>query len=96
MSIVNESIGASAVKVTAVATGAAMSGMQTVTAAVGDNGQHIIWLVTLAYGLLQIYKALPWATMQTIAIWRLVRHGDWSEFKRIARREQKTSDDGSL
>ena len=96
MSIVNESVGASAVKVTAVVAGSAMSGMETVRQTVGGNAQEIIWLVTLAYGLLQLYKALPWATMQTIAIWRGLRHGNWSEFRRIANREQKSTDDGSL
>jgi hypothetical protein len=92
----NESVGASAVKVTAVAAGAAMSGMQSVAASIGDNGQHAIWFVTLAYGILQIYKNVPTYAMVTVSIWQGLRYGKWEQFKSISRREQKASDEGSV
>lgn len=90
----SESIGASAVKVAAVATGAAMSGMQTVTQSVGITGQDLIWTVTFAYGALQVYKCVPWALYQTIALWKGVVRKDWSDLRAIAGREER-ADNGS-
>jgi hypothetical protein len=75
-----ESFGASAVKVAAVTTGAAMSGMTSISQAVGVTGQELIWFVTFLYGALQIVKAIPWFTDQSYAFWRGVRHGDWARW----------------
>lgn len=88
----SESIGASAVKVAAVATGAAMSGMQTVTQSVGVTGQDAIWFVTFLYGTLQVYKCLPWAIYQTAALWKAVVKRDSRALKAIARIEEQASD----
>jgi hypothetical protein len=92
----NESAGASVVKVASVAAGAAMSGMNAVSQTIGSTGQELIWFVTFAYGVLQLYKALPWATMQTAALFKGLRHGDWSDWRAIAKREQKSNDGGSI
>lgn len=96
MSVLTESAGASAVKVTAIATGAAMSGMETVRETFGVTGQELLWFVTFAYGVLQLYKALPWATLQTIALYKGIFKHDWREFRAIGRREQKATDEGSI
>lgn len=89
----SESVGASMVKVTMVTAGAAMSNMQSVSATIGVTGQDLIWLVTFLYGALQVIKAIPWFTDQTIAFWQGVRHGDWSRWWSIARRGEQTVDD---
>jgi hypothetical protein len=94
MSVATESFGASAVKVAAVAAGAAMSGMSSVASAIGGNAQLAIWCVTIIYGVLQIIKCVPWFLDQSYAFWRVIRYWDWSRMWAIARRSEK-SDDGS-
>lgn len=92
MGAATESAGASAVKVAMVAGGAAMSDMKSISDSLGGTAQEIIWFVTIAYGLLQIIKCIPWFTDQTIAFWRGVRHKDWSRWFQIARRGEKSTD----
>lgn len=88
----NETPAASAVKVVTVATGAAMSGMDSVAQSIGITGQDIIWCLTVSYGVLQVYKSVPWCVMQTIAIYRGLRYRDWTAFKAIAKREDAEDD----
>lgn len=50
------------------------------------------WLsigMTVAYGALQLIKAMPWFTDQSIALWRGIRHGDWSRWWKIAGRDEE-------
>jgi threonine/homoserine/homoserine lactone efflux protein len=91
--MMNESAGASAVKVAGLATGAAMSGMDSVTQAVGTHGQEIVWFLTVAYGVLQIVKSMPWLSMQSIAFYRGVRYRDWAAWRAIANREDREKDE---
>lgn len=95
MSTTTESAAASAVKVAAVGAGAAMSGMQSVTDSFGSTPQVFIWFITIAYGILQIVKCMPWFTDQTLAFWRGIRHGDWSRWQQLARRGEQSNDGGS-
>lgn len=88
----NDTPAASAAKVVTLGTGAAMSGMDSVAQVLGSHGQDIIWCLTASYGVLQIYKSVPWCVMQTIAIYRGLRFRDWSAFKAIARREDTDKD----
>jgi hypothetical protein len=94
MSAAGESFAASAVKVGAVAAGSALSGMNSVSATIGDNGQHIIWIITATYGVLQIIKCVPWFLDQSYAFWRVVRYWDWSRMWTIARRGEKSNEGG--
>lgn len=89
MSIRDDSpLGASAAKVTAVATGAVMSGVESI----GVDWQHLIWIVTFIYGALQIVRSIPWLVDQCAAYWCGIRHGDWSRLWAIARRGEGCSD----
>lgn len=69
-----------------------MSGMQTVTASVGVTGQELIWLVTFLYGVLQVYKCIPWAIYQTLALWKSIVRHDSSDLRKIARVEEQSTD----
>lgn len=91
----NDSLGASAAKVATVTTGAALSGMDSVTQAIGTHGQDIIWWLTASYAVLQLYKSVPWCVMQTIAIYKGIRYRNWSAFKAIAKREDRSDEDGN-
>lgn len=90
----NETWTASAVKAGAMTAGAAMSGMPSVEHVATGWGQLIIWTLTVAYGVLQIVKAMPWFTDQARAFWQGVRHGDWSRWWAIARRGEKSDEGG--
>lgn len=94
MSVADETAAASAAKVVAVATGAAMSGMQSVSQSLGVTGQGLIWFITFAYGVLQLIKCIPWLTDQTLAFWHGIRYRDWSRWWQIARRGEKSNDGG--
>jgi hypothetical protein len=87
---------ASAVKAVGMVAGSAASGSQAVEQVFGVSGQNIIWWITVSYGVLQLFKCLPWFVDQTRALWRGLRHGDWSAWWRIARRGESTSDDAEL
>lgn len=52
----------------------------------------IAWGVTIVYGLLQIIRCLPWFTDQAVAAWRIVRHGDWTRWWKIAGRSEEGED----
>jgi len=86
MSVATESAGASAVKVTAIATGATLHSMESVTQSFGVNGQNLLWVLTVAYAVLQLVKAIPWITDMGYSFWRGVRHKDWSDWRSISRR----------
>lgn len=85
----NETILASAVKVTAVNTGAAIS-MVTNTGAVSA----VAGILAATYSLVQIFKALPWITDYIVAIGSGLR-GDWSHWRSIAKRTEKSDGDKS-
>jgi len=79
----NETFAASAVKVTAVNTGAAIS-------MIHDSGSisTVAGVLAATYSVIQIVKALPWMTDYAIAVWSGIR-GDWSHWRSIARKEEK-------
>lgn len=52
----------------------------------------IAWSITIAYGLLQILKCLPWFTDQCVAVWQILRHWNWSRWWKIAGRTEEGSD----
>jgi cytochrome c-type biogenesis protein CcmH/NrfF len=95
MSTATESAAASAVKVAAVTGGALMTGMQSVSNSLGSTSQEIIWFITIAYGVLQIIKCMPWFTDQTIALWLGLRYGNWARWQRLAQRGEQSNDGGS-
>lgn len=82
----NETILASAVKVTAVNTGAVIS-MVTNTGAVSA----VAGVLAATYSAIQIVKALPWITDYIAAISSGLR-GDWSHWRSIAKRTERTTD----
>lgn len=82
----NETLAASAAKVTAVNTGAAIS-MITSTGAVST----VAGVLAATYSLIQIVKALPWLTDYIIALGSGLR-GDWSHWRSIAKRTEKAGD----
>lgn len=85
----NETILASAVKVTAVNTGAAIS-MITNTGAISA----IAGTLAATYSAIQIVKALPWITDYVVAIRSGIR-GDWSHWRSIARKEERGDGDNA-
>lgn len=82
----NETILASAVKVTAVNSGAALS-MMTNTGVISA----VAGVLAATYSLVQIVKALPWITDYVVAV-RSGLRGDWSHWRSIARRTEKPND----
>src|ERR1700743_3442550 len=87
-----ESASTSAVKV---AVSAASTAMATIGAS--DTGgpspyQITLWVLTGIYAGLQIFKCLPWASDYVRALWRIVRHGDWSHWWSLAKRGEHTQD----
>jgi hypothetical protein len=85
----NETLIASAVKVTAVNTGAALS-MISNTGAIST----IAGILAATYSAVQIVKALPWMTDYVVAIRSGIR-GDWSHWRSIARKEEKGDGDNA-
>lgn len=71
-------------------------GLGTVTS-FGAGGPSVIppwlqWLafgLTVAYGALQIIKAMPWFTDYCVAAWMIVRRWDWSRWWKIAGRDEE-------
>jgi hypothetical protein len=81
----NETLLASAVKVTAVNTGAAVS-MISNTGAISA----VAGVLAATYSAVQIVKALPWLTDYVVAV-RSGMRGDWSHWRSIAKREEKSN-----
>lgn len=52
----------------------------------------IAWVITIAYGVLQLIRSLPWFSDLMVAAWRIVRHGDWSRWWKIAGRTEEGDD----
>ena len=84
----NETFVASAVKVTAVNTGAAVS-MITNTGAVSA----VAGILAATYSAIQIVKALPWLTDYFVALRSGLVHKDWAHWRSIAKRTEKTDGD---
>ena len=87
--MVNETLGASAAKTAAINAGAALS-MATGTGLVGN----IAGVLAVTYSVIQIVKALPWLTDYFVAL-RSGFGGDWSHWRSIARRSEKSNDDNA-
>lgn len=81
----NETLLASAAKVTAVNTLAGVS-------VVANTGaiSAVAGTLAAAYSAVQIIKALPWITDYIVAI-RSGLRGDWSHWRSIARKEEKSN-----
>lgn len=82
----NETLAASAAKVAAVNTGAAIS-MVTNTGAISA----VAGVLAATYSAVQLFKALPWITDYIVAIGSGMR-GDWSHWRSIAKRTERSSD----
>jgi hypothetical protein len=82
----NETLAASAAKVTVVSTGAAVS-MISSSGTIGA----VAGLLAATYSAIQIVKALPWITDYFIAVRSGIR-GDWGHWRSIARKEEKGND----
>jgi hypothetical protein len=87
----NESLAASAAKVTAVTTGAAYS----MVASSGAVGQ-VAGVLAATYSAIQIFKALPWMTDYIVAIRNGVFRKDWSRWHVLQRRTEKGGDDNDI
>lgn len=83
----NETFAASAVKTAAVNTGAAIS-MASASGTIGA----VAGVLAATYSAIQIVKALPWITDYFVAI-RSGLRGDWSHWRSIAKRTEKSGDD---
>lgn len=82
----NETLAASTTKVLAVNTGATLS-MAVNSNAIGA----VAGVLAATYSAIQIVKALPWITDYFVAL-RSGMRGDWSHWRSIARREEKSGD----
>lgn len=84
----NETLLASAVKVTAVNTGAAVS-MITDTGTISA----VAGMLAATYSLVQIVKALPWMTDYFIALRSGITRGDWTHWRSIARKGERNGNE---
>lgn len=83
----NETFAASAVKTAVVNTGAAVS-MVTTTGNIGT----IAGVLAATYSAVQIVKSLPWLTDYFVALRSGIR-GDWSHWRAIAKKEERSNGD---
>lgn len=87
--MINETFAASATKAAVVNTGAAIS-MSLNSSNIGA----VAGVLAATYSAIQIVKALPWITDYFVALRSGVR-GDWTHWRTIAKRTEKSTDDKS-
>lgn len=87
--MINETFSASATKAVVVNTGAVIS-MSLNSSNIGA----VAGVLAATYSAIQIVKALPWITDYFVALRSGVR-GDWTHWRTIAKRTEKSTDDKS-
>jgi len=84
----NETLAASAAKVTAVTSGTLVS-MVPNSGAIGAAAG----ILAASYSALQIIKSLPWLTDYFIALRSGLIHHDWRHWRSISRRNEKEDEE---